>query len=383
MERARRNSGTDVVGHRNSGPHKALLIASTQLDGATAANGGDADFTWTPDTPGTHTLYEEMIGTDPSEGQSPDNADQRPPQPPDPAHQHQRPTRFPCSAPRPPVVEEPANRDRQPSNPNPYLRVHRRRRRARRPIPLESARSNSAAPEISRDDGYRSGPRGRGARSRRGPWSAAAGANGSIAERAAGDYRRRGAPARPRAPCSPRPKSPTNSRAVSSLRATRDYGQAELNTACATDSRPANPKRPTPPPAPSPSAAWFGSEAGTPRRHESMTFHPRRSCPPFRQKQDQPARRASRRRTRLDTRPGSPPAVGQLLARFRLTPADASGESDHPDTTTGATATPREGSRRCGVADDRFDRDAGSRPVIASTTERDCASVLCLRSAGK
>ena len=34
----------------------------------------------------------------------------------------------------------------------------------------------------------------------------------------------------------------------------------------------------------------------------------------------------------------------QLLARFRLTPADASGESDHPHITSRATATPRKDS---------------------------------------
>jgi len=34
----------------------------------------------------------------------------------------------------------------------------------------------------------------------------------------------------------------------------------------------------------------------------------------------------------------------QLLARFRLTPADAAGESDQPHTTTRATATPRKQS---------------------------------------
>jgi Ricin-type beta-trefoil lectin domain-like len=48
-------------------PSDGHLIATTQLDGATQADGGDAEFTWTPDTPGLHTLYEEMIGTDPSE----------------------------------------------------------------------------------------------------------------------------------------------------------------------------------------------------------------------------------------------------------------------------------------------------------------------------
>ena len=48
-------------------PSDGHLIATTQLDGATQGDGGDAEFTWTPDTPGLHTLYEEMIGTDPSE----------------------------------------------------------------------------------------------------------------------------------------------------------------------------------------------------------------------------------------------------------------------------------------------------------------------------
>jgi hypothetical protein len=77
------------------------------------------------------------------------------------------------------------------------------------------------------------------------------------------------------------------------------------------------------------------------RRHESKSQHRRR--PPSRSSPiAQP------------TPPGAPICVsGQsegpafprdedhLLARFRLTPADASGESDHPHTTTRATATPR------------------------------------------
>ncbi|MBV9806909.1 MAG: hypothetical protein JO286_06990, partial [Solirubrobacterales bacterium] len=42
-------------------------IATTELDGATQAAGGYATFTLTPDTPGLHTLYEEMLGTDPAE----------------------------------------------------------------------------------------------------------------------------------------------------------------------------------------------------------------------------------------------------------------------------------------------------------------------------
>ncbi len=48
-------------------PSHGHLIAATELDGATKADGGDATFTWTPDTPGLHTLYEEMLGADPSE----------------------------------------------------------------------------------------------------------------------------------------------------------------------------------------------------------------------------------------------------------------------------------------------------------------------------
>ena len=47
------------------------------------------------------------------------------------------------------------------------------------------------------------------------------------------------------------------------------------------------------------------------------------------------------RRLRSARRPAFPRDEDKLLTRFRLTPADASGESDHPDTTTGATATPR------------------------------------------
>ena len=39
--------------------------------------------------------------------------------------------------------------------------------------------------------------------------------------------------------------------------------------------------------------------------------------------------------------PGFPREEDQLLARFRLTPADASGKSDHPRPTAGATAMPR------------------------------------------
>ncbi|MBV8929930.1 MAG: hypothetical protein JO152_12475 [Mycobacteriaceae bacterium] len=45
-------------------PSHGHLIATTALDGATAAAGGDTEFTWTPDTPGVHTLYEEMVGSD-------------------------------------------------------------------------------------------------------------------------------------------------------------------------------------------------------------------------------------------------------------------------------------------------------------------------------
>ena len=46
--------------------------------------------------------------------------------------------------------------------------------------------------------------------------------------------------------------------------------------------------------------------------------------------------------------PAFPRDEDQLLTRFRLTPADASGESDHPDTTTAASATPRTESSRIG-----------------------------------
>ncbi|MBV9049135.1 MAG: hypothetical protein JOY58_12745 [Solirubrobacterales bacterium] len=48
-------------------PSAGHPIATTELDGATQAAGGYATFTLTPDTPGLHTLYEEMLGTDPAE----------------------------------------------------------------------------------------------------------------------------------------------------------------------------------------------------------------------------------------------------------------------------------------------------------------------------
>jgi len=43
----------------------------------------------------------------------------------------------------------------------------------------------------------------------------------------------------------------------------------------------------------------------------------------------------------LPRQPAFPREEDHLLARFGLTPADASGESDHQHTTTGITAMPR------------------------------------------
>ena len=79
----------------------------------------------------------------------------------------------------------------------------------------------------------------------------------------------------------------------------------------------------------------------------------------------------------------------QLLARLRLTPADASGESSHLRPTTGATATPREGQWRLvaalaaerssgpgrafgGVAGARQDRDAD--PAVPHRPDQGAAS---------
>ena len=47
-------------------PSDGRLIAATTLDGASKDGGGDAQFTWRPTTPGIHTIYEELIGSDPA-----------------------------------------------------------------------------------------------------------------------------------------------------------------------------------------------------------------------------------------------------------------------------------------------------------------------------
>jgi hypothetical protein len=76
--------------------------------------------------------------------------------------------------------------------------------------------------------------------------------------------------------------------------------------------------------------------------------------PAFRQRCARPPHRL---RSTMSGRLGSPAFPrdkDQLLTRFRLTPADASGESNDPDTTPGATATPRAQQSRCARRDGCF-----------------------------
>jgi hypothetical protein len=51
-------------------PSQGHPIAETTVDGATTHDGGYATFTWIADTPGLHTFYEKMLGTDPTEDSS-------------------------------------------------------------------------------------------------------------------------------------------------------------------------------------------------------------------------------------------------------------------------------------------------------------------------
>jgi hypothetical protein len=67
---------------------------------------------------------------------------------------------------------------------------------------------------------------------------------------------------------------------------------------------------------------------------EGKTPEIRQRCAPS------PARSGGAAPRHVDS-PALPPEEDQLLARPRLTPADASGESSHLHPTTGATATPR------------------------------------------
>jgi hypothetical protein len=133
---------------------------------------------------------------------------------------------------------------------------------------------------------------------------------------------------------------------------------------------------------PSTRSAQSAAQAATIRRSASLSvcgeptpkFSHRRARPP-RRRPPPPTRdrtaagQPTRSRQRCASRPRRPsgavtghldgPAFpreeDQLLARCRLTPAWASGESDHPHITTGATATPRQGHGRLAVAFARSD----------------------------